>query len=188
MMTSDVLADGSFDEMLILVDPEDNVIGHESKQKCHDGEGRLHRAFSIFLLNDKNELLLQQRSAQKRLWPLYWSNSVCGHPRKEENISAAASRRMIEELGVKTNLTYLYKFKYKSTFLNKGSENEICSVYYGRFDGRIDPNPSEIQDWRYADLKDLNIEIALRPDHFTPWFRMEWQTIRAEYLKSMTNI
>ena len=91
----------SFDnEKLILVDKYDNVLGYKSKAECHEGEGILHRAFSIFIFNDKNQLLLQKRSAKKLLWPLYWSNSCCSHPRKGENYETATHRRLKEELGL----------------------------------------------------------------------------------------
>ena len=97
------------DEMLILVNPKDEEIGWEDKARCHLGDGILHRAFSIFIFNDNNELLIQKRSDQKLLWPLFWSNSCCSHPRKGEKIESAAQRRMEEELGIKTRLKYLYK-------------------------------------------------------------------------------
>ncbi len=81
-------------EELILVDEHDNEIGHLSKAECHDGEGRLHRAFSVFLFNDSGELLLQRRSPAKRLWGGYWSNSCCSHPRLGESLHTATSRRL----------------------------------------------------------------------------------------------
>ena len=91
----------SFDsERLILVDSLDNEIGTMSKIDCHQGEGRLHRAFSVFLFNAKGELLIQQRSALKKLWPLFWSNSCCSHPREGENITEAVNRRLLDELGI----------------------------------------------------------------------------------------
>ncbi|MDH5246330.1 MAG: isopentenyl-diphosphate delta-isomerase, partial [Betaproteobacteria bacterium] len=81
-------------EELILVDEDDNEVGHLSKADCHDGQGRLHRAFSVFLFNDAGELLLQQRGRSKRLWPGYWSNSCCSHPRRGESLEIATSRRL----------------------------------------------------------------------------------------------
>src|SRR5579872_2001083 len=87
-------------EALILVDEADREVGHLSKAKCHDGQGVLHRAFSLLIFNDAGELLLQQRSAAKRLWPLYWSNSCCSHPRRAESMDSAIHRRLYEELGL----------------------------------------------------------------------------------------
>ena len=74
-------------ENLILVDEEDRVIGHEEKERCHDGAGKLHRAFSVFLFDGRGRMLIQRRSAAKRLWPLFWSNSCCSHPRQGEEIA-----------------------------------------------------------------------------------------------------
>lgn len=98
-------------ELLILVDEQDREIGHGSKAACHDGEGVLHRAFSLFIFNEAGELLLQQRSAQKRLWPMFWSNSCCSHPRQGETMEQAVHRRLEQELGMTSALQYLYKFR-----------------------------------------------------------------------------
>ena len=84
-------------DSLILVDDADRELGYLSKAECHRGRGVLHRAFSLLIFNDAGELLLQQRSAAKRLWPLYWSNSCCSHPRRAETMEAATHRRLQEE-------------------------------------------------------------------------------------------
>ena len=116
-------------ELLILVDEADREIGQMSKADCHSGAGVLHRAFSLLIFNDAGELLLQQRAAAKRLWPLYWSNSCCSHPRSHETIEMAIHRRLIEELGVRCPLQFLFKFRYKSQLDATGAERELCSVY-----------------------------------------------------------
>src|SRR5947207_3387152 len=102
------------DEPLILVDGNDQELGFATKAACHDGVGLLHRAFSVFLFNPAGELLLQQRSAQKRLWPLYWANSCCSHPRRGESLPAAVERRTREELALATPLAFVYKFVYQA--------------------------------------------------------------------------
>lgn len=178
----------ALDEMLILVDGEDNVLGHESKEKCHDGEGLLHRAFSVFIFNAGFELLIQRRSAQKRLWPLFWSNSVCSHPRKGEHCDGAARRRLREELGMEAPLRYLFKFQYRAPFMNAGSENEICSVYVGRTDGVVKANEDEISEWQYIGLEELDRRISRQPGLFTPWFKMEWERIRLHHLTEIKTI
>ena len=109
-LDSDIVSDQ--DELLILVDREDNELGFSSKAACHSGTGLLHRAFSVFIFNSSGQVLLQQRSEQKDLWNLYWSNSCCSHPRKGEQIENAAHRRMVEELSIDCELHYLYKFFY----------------------------------------------------------------------------
>ena len=101
-------------DSLILVDEADCEVGHASRSRCHEGTGLLHRAFSLFIFNDRGELLVQQRSAAKRLWPLYWSNSCCSHPRRAETMEAAIHRRLYEELGIKCLLHFLFKFQYQA--------------------------------------------------------------------------
>ena len=119
-------------EQLILVDDQDRELGFKSKGDRHSGKGVLHRAFSIFVLNSDNELLLQKRSGTKLLWPNYWSNTCCSHPRRGESMSEAVSRRLKQELGFECPLAYLYKFKYRADYGAIGAEHEFCWVYYGR--------------------------------------------------------
>ena len=170
------------DEKLILVDEQDNIIGYESKDICHNGAGILHRAFSLFIFNSKNELLLQQRDAGKRLWGGFWSNTCCSHPRKGESYEVATVRRLQEELGLKTDLKFLFKFQYQAAFGDQGSENEICSVYIGRSDEAPVANETEISDWKYISIDDLNKELQDNPEKYTPWFKMEWQRMMDKYL------
>ena len=116
------------DEMLILVNDRDEVTGYADKLACHRDEGILHRAFSIFIFNDKKELLLQQRSEQKHLWPLIWSNSCCSHPRKGEELENATQRRMAEELGITTPLQHLFTFQYHARY-KASAPNAKCARY-----------------------------------------------------------
>ncbi len=169
------------DEKLILVDENDNVLGYKSKVECHEDDGVLHRAFSIFIINDRNQLLLQKRSNQKLLWPLFWSNSCCSHPRKGEDFKTAIHRRLKEELGIDTDLKYLFKFQYQAAFEDKGSENELCSVYIGRSDDNIIVNENEIAEWKFIDIDQIEKEMEEHPEHFTPWFKMEWDRIIKEF-------
>ncbi|MBI3178039.1 MAG: isopentenyl-diphosphate Delta-isomerase [Deltaproteobacteria bacterium] len=166
---------------IILVDAQDRELGFAPVKACHDGEGRLHRAFSVFILNSRGEVLLQQRSPEKRLWPLYWSNSCCSHPRRGETVEQAAARRLKEELAVSAPLNFLYKFQYQARFGDTGSENELCWVFVGRFDGAVRADPHEIAAWRYVSPDALDRELASEPDRFTPWLKLEWARIRAEH-------
>jgi isopentenyl-diphosphate delta-isomerase len=172
----------SVNEQLILVDEFDREIGAMPKGQAHEGKGTLHRAFSIFVFNENDELLLQQRSAQKPLWPEYWSNTCCSHPRVGETMDVAIMRRLEQELGFECPLHYLYKFKYQANFGTLGGEHEFCWVYYGRYGGHVDANVSEIADWRYISVDDLEAELADTPERFTPWFKMEWVHIRKHFL------
>lgn len=169
------------DEPLILVDEQDNVVGYRDKKSCHIGDGVLHRAFSIFIFNEHGQLLVQQRSREKMLWPLFWSNSCCSHPRKGESMDVATRRRLREELGFSVPLRFLYKFTYHARYEDKGSERELCYVYIGYHDGMVIANPSEIAEWKFVDVKELDRDMQQNPQRYTPWFRMEWERIRNEY-------
>ena len=168
-------------ELLILVDPEDTIIGYEKKEKCHQGEGLLHRAFSIFIFNERKQLLIQTRSSEKALWPLHWSNSVCSHPCIGESYEEACMRRLKEELGFETRVQLLFKFQYQVQFKNIGSENELCAVYIGRTNGIVRANQNEIADWKYIDPEKLNKDLKAQPDSYTPWFKMEWYRIQTHH-------
>jgi isopentenyl-diphosphate delta-isomerase len=173
------------EESLILVDENDREVGFASKADCHRGEGILHRAFSVFLFNDRDELLLQQRSAEKPLWPMYWSNSCCSHPRAGETIEDAAQRRIREELDLSCELSFLYKFTYHAPFRDAGSEREYCYVFAGRLRGEVSVHPEEIAAVRYLSPDALTAEIAAEPERFTPWFKLEWERIRADHLDAL---
>jgi isopentenyl-diphosphate delta-isomerase len=172
-------------EQLILVDDHDREVGFQAKTDCHTGKGVLHRAFSIFVFNSRQELLLQQRSLSKMLWPGYWSNTCCSHPRRGESMATAVTRRLSQELGFTCPLEYLYKFKYHAQFGGVGAEHELCSVYFGRYDGPVDVNVTEIAAWRFVGVEALEAELEAAPQTFTPWFKMEWVHIRANYLDGM---
>jgi isopentenyl-diphosphate delta-isomerase len=168
-------------EELILVDAEDNEIGFRSKADCHDGPGVLHRAFSLFLFNDDGELLLQQRSVLKRLWPGFWSNTCCSHPRRGETLPVAAMRRLRDELNTAAELEFVYRFCYQARFGEAGSENELCHVYLGRIDGEIRPNDREIESVRFVSAMSLDNELDEHPQRFTPWFIKEWQALKESH-------
>lgn len=168
-------------EPLILVDDDDREIGTLDKAACHDGDGVLHRAFSIFVFNRSGELLLQQRSADKRLWPLHWSNTCCSHPRLGETLDDAIHRRLLEELRIRSELRFLYKFRYHARFGDLGAEHELCSVYIGTSDDAPRPNRREIAAWRWIDSAALDHELATAPGRFTPWFRLEWFEVGPSY-------
>lgn len=164
-------------EQLILVDEADREIGAMPKKDCHEGDGVLHRAFSIFLFGTGGDVLLQRRGADKPLWPLFWSNACCSHPRTGESIETAAHRRLREELGTDCPLTFLYKFEYRAQFGDAGAEHELCSVFIGISDGPFDANRAELEELRFFSRDELAMRLAAEPDAFTPWFRMEWKRI-----------
>lgn len=171
----------SGDEPLILVDASDTEIGYLSKAECHNGEGLLHRAFSVFIFNANGELLMQQRGEHKRLWPGFWSNSCCSHPRKGESLQIATARRLDEELGIEVELEYVYKFSYRAIFDDDGAEHELCSVYVGRCNDEVRPNVTEIEAIRYITVAELECEMQQSANDFTPWFRQEWERLQGDY-------
>jgi isopentenyl-diphosphate delta-isomerase len=164
-------------EELILVNSDDSEAGFLDKRRCHDGAGILHRAFSLFLFNADGVLLLQQRAADKRLWPLYWSNSCCSHPRRGESMQVATRRRLADELNIRAELEFVYKFTYQARFGTVGSENELCSVYLGRCEDGVIANRTEISAIRYVKASDLTRELNASPETFTPWLKMEWDQL-----------
>jgi isopentenyl-diphosphate delta-isomerase len=173
-------------DLLILVDGADRDVGRMSKAHCHDGKGVLHRAFSLLIFNAAGDLLIQQRAASKRLWPLYWSNSCCSHPRAGESMEAATQRRLKEELGVGCPLQFLFKFQYQAQFDATGAEHELCSVFIGSCSDSIAVNPEEILAWRWVSPEALQTQLTA-PDgaKFTPWFTMEWARIWRDHREAV---
>lgn len=167
-------------EQLILVDSDDREIGALDKSACHDGSGILHRAFSLFVFNPEGELLIQQRAPGKRLWPSYWSNSCCSHPRAGEAMDEAVHRRLEQELGLTARLRFVYKFEYEARYGDLGSEHELCWVYVGRTRDEPVINTTEISDWRWVTPAELSRELEAHGERFTPWFKLEWARLTEE--------
>lgn len=178
------------DELLILVDAADNVTGYDNKANAHRGSGLLHRAFSVFLFNSAGQVLLHKRSTQKPLWPGYWTNSCCSHPRKGEDYTDAADRRLVEELGVSAELTFLYQFRYTAEFEDLGSENELCAVYVGVLDDQQMPvpNPNEIAACRWVSCAELDNWLLSSPEQFTPWFKLEWSRLCSDQREALARV
>ena len=180
---TDIISDDR--DLLILVDSSDEEIGGLDKEACHDGSGKLHRAISVFIFNRDGDLLIQQRHAQTRLWGSAWSNSCCSHPRVGEETDAAARRRVAEELGLETPLRFLFKFEYRSSYDEIGTEHELCSVYAGQVDREPIVNTNEIQAWEWVSSPELNRRIEQTPNDFTPWLRIEWARINDEFSEDL---
>jgi len=175
-------------EQLVLVDADDRELGFLSKEACHQGSGRLHRAFSVFLFNSRGELLLQQRSAAKPLWPLHWANSCCSHPRRGESVEDAVHRRLAEELSLSAEVRFLYKFEYRASYGQVGSEHELCWVFAGFTDEEPRVDAGEVAAWRHIAPEALSAEIAANPGIFTPWLKLEWAEISAHHLPALAGL
>lgn len=169
------------DEPLILVDADDQIVGYADKKSVHDGEGMLHRAFSVFVFDAQGRLLLQQRAEGKRLWGGIWANSCCSHPRKGEELDAAARRRTAEELGMSLPLTHLFSFEYHASWKDLGSEHELCHVFVGRSDAQPSVNAREIQATRWLSPDEVDAELQQHPERYSPWLHLEWRRIRSEH-------
>ena len=181
--TGDITADS---DALILVDADDRSLGELSKLRCHEGRGVLHRAFSLLIFNGSGELLIQQRAASKRLWPLYWSNSCCSHPRSGEAMETAIHRRLHEELGLMCELQFLFKFQYQAQFDATGAENELCSVFIGRCTEPVRVNQDEICAWQWIRADRLQREFTTHgAKKFTPWFMVEWARIWSQHRETV---
>ncbi len=174
-------------ELLITVDRNGNELGTTSKADAHRSPGILHRAFSIFLFDRDGHVLLQQRATNKPLWPEYWTNTCCSHPRHGEDFATATERRLLEEMGVYTPLHYLYTFEYQADYIDIGSEHEHCAVYAGVIDQHtpINPHPEEVMAWQWLEIDAVDYRVAQQPETLTPWFLLEWKTIRARHWNTL---
>ena len=170
-------------EKVILIDKNNRKIGTEEKIKAHK-EGKLHRAFSIFIFNSKGELLIQKRARSKYHSEGLWSNTCDGHPRPNETYSKATHRRLKEEVGFDCGLKKLFCFYYK-TKLGKLIENEYDCVFIGKFDGKLNPSPKEIMDYKWVSLDNLKKDIKKNPNKYTVWLKIALRKIKASDIKRM---
>jgi isopentenyl-diphosphate delta-isomerase len=158
------------DEPLILVDERNRAIGSAGKTAVHRS-GQLHRAFSIFVVDANGRILLQQRNPKKYHSGGLWANSCCGHPRPGERTLTAAHRRLHEELGVVSPLTFGFFARYQAGFDNGMRENELVYVYFGPLRSAVKPNPAEVSKVEFASAAEIESCIAQRPDTFVYWLR-----------------
>jgi isopentenyl-diphosphate delta-isomerase len=167
------------EENVILVDVLDNQLGLMPKMQAHE-KAVLHRAFSVFIFNDKGELMLQQRAAHKYHSPLLWTNTCCSHQRDGESNIEAGKRRLIEEMGFKTNLKEIFSFVYKAQFDNGLTEHELDHVMIGNFNGVPKINPDEVASYKWMTLEAVKKDIELQPNIYTAWFKI---IFKESYLK-----
>ncbi|MGQ9719966.1 MAG: isopentenyl-diphosphate Delta-isomerase [Candidatus Jordarchaeum sp.] len=157
--------------MVTLVDENDKELGSEEKIKTHK-EGRLHRAFSIFIFNSKGEMLLQKRAKSKYHSGGLWSNACCSHPRPGENLEYAAHRRLKEEMGFDCDLRKVFHFIYKTSLDNKLTEHEFDHVFIGDYDGVVKINPEEAEDFKWIKIDILKESVQRHPENYTEWFKI----------------
>lgn len=159
------------DEQVVLISEKDEILGVMEKMQAHEN-GLLHRAFSVFLFNEKGEMLLQKRASTKYHSPNQWTNAVCSHPRIDETYIEGAKRRLKEELGIETEITPKFHFIYKADVGQNLWEHELDHVFTGDFNGGVKMNPDEVSEVRYVTMQDLENEMETHPENFTEWFKI----------------
>jgi len=161
---------GDATERVICVDEADDPVGEAGKLQAHE-KGLLHRAFSVFLFDDENRLLLQRRALTKYHSGGLWANSCCGHPRPDEPTNQAAVRRTREELGLGAELYEAFCFRYRAQLDNGMIENELVHMMFGRYVAAPAPDPAEVAELCWMSLETLTEDIATNPDHYAQWLR-----------------
>ncbi|RCS26784.1 isopentenyl-diphosphate Delta-isomerase [Polaribacter sp. WD7] len=159
------------EELVVLVDKQDNPIGLMPKMEAHE-KAVLHRAFSVFIFNEKGELMLQQRAAHKYHSPLLWTNTCCSHQRDGESNLEAGKRRLEEEMGFVTEIKEVFSFIYKAPFDNGLTEHELDHVMVGKFDGEPKINKDEVEAYKWMKLEDVKSDIEQNPTLYTEWFKI----------------
>lgn len=159
------------EELVVLVNDKDEKIGLMPKLEAHE-KGVLHRAFSIFIYNDKGELLIQQRALHKYHTPGLWANSCCSHQRDGETSLEAGARRLQEELGFVTDLTYRKYFIYKASFDNGLTEHELDHIMVGSYNQDPEINPEEVAAFKWMDISSILSDMELHPEKYTAWFKI----------------
>lgn len=168
---------------VILVDINDLEIGVMEKIEAHE-KALLHRAFSIFLFNSKGDMLLQQRAYTKYHSGGQWTNTCCSHPRPGELTLEAANRRLLEEMGIQTQLNKVFDFTYQAPFDNGLVEHEYDHVFVGEYEGIIEPNPEEVADFKFESLQKIEENIQSAPQDFTPWFKIAFPKVQEWWNKN----
>ena len=159
------------EENVILVNTNDEQIGLMPKMEAHE-KAVLHRAFSVFVLNEKNEIMLQQRASHKYHSPLLWTNTCCSHQRDGETNLQAGNRRLQEEMGFETELKQLFHFIYKAPFDNGLTEHELDHVLIGYYNGEPKINPEEVENWKWMGIEEVQKDMQSHPEVYTVWFKI----------------
>ena len=153
---------------LILVDLYDNETGHMEKADVHR-LGKLHRAFSVFIVND-GKMLIQRRNRNKYHSGGLWANACCSHPRMGETLHEATSRRLREELGISCNIEEVFAFVYFSKYSDELFEYEYDHVFLGAYSEKFNFNRDEIEELRWVSFAELEREMISEPEKFASWF------------------
>ena len=165
-------------EEVVLVNEKDEALGAMEKMAAHE-QAILHRAFSVFIFNKNGDVLMQQRAHSKYHSGGLWTNTCCSHPRPGEEVVAAATRRLQEEMGFTTSLIKAFDFTYKAVFENGLTEHEFDHVIIGQYDGLVDFNPNEVAAYAFMPAQELERQIQETPERFTAWFHIAYPKLKA---------
>lgn len=171
-------------EQVILVDQLDQELGIMQKLEAHQ-KGLLHRAFSVFVFNDKNELMLQKRASGKYHSGGLWTNTCCSHPAPAEKVEDACHRRLKEEMGFDTELEFVTSFIYKAELDNNLTEHEYDHVYAGRYNLSPQLNLQEAEDWKFVNMEFLERDLEMNPHHYTVWFKIIFNDVHSFLLNHL---
>lgn len=162
-------------ELVVLLDEGHQPIGTADKQRVHGDNTPLHLAFSCYLFDDSDRLLVTRRALAKRAWPGVWTNSCCGHPGPEEDSADAVRRRVRQELGIEIDQPRLVlpEFRYRATAPDGVVENEFCPVYVARGVGALQPDPAEVVEWRWVDWERFVWLADATPWGISPWAALQ---------------
>ncbi len=168
-------------EHVILVDERDNPIGTMEKMEAHE-KGLLHRAFSVFIFNERGEMLIHQRAEEKYHSGGLWTNACCSHPREGETTEEAARRRLMEEMGFDCDVQEQFDFIYRADLDQGLTEHELDHVFFGTFNGIPQVNPDEVMAWKYIPLTALHHDVQSNPERYTEWFKIALKKIQEKQL------
>jgi len=174
------------EEEVVLVDTQDNFLGTMPKMEAHQ-KGILHRAFSVFVLNSKNELLLQKRAKTKYHSPNLWTNTCCSHQRLNESSLSAGARRLNEEMGLNINLKEAFTFRYLAPFDNGLKEHELDHVLIGYTNNNPTINVEEVSDWKWVKMDFISQDLYSNPDIYTIWFKIVFEQFVNHIKKNESN-
>jgi len=172
------------EENVILVNENNEQIGVMPKMEAHE-KAILHRAFSVFIMNEKGQIMLQQRAAHKYHSPLLWTNTCCSHQREGETNIEAGKRRLAEEMGFTTELIELFSFIYKAPFDNGLTEHELDHVMIGNYNIAPAINAEEVADWKWMKPNDIRNDIAQNPNNYTAWFKIIFERFYEHLTKNI---
>ena len=167
---------------LILVDEENNIKGYGEKLEVHK-KGLLHRAFSIFVVNENGELMLQKRAIEKYHSGGLWANTCCSHPLKGEEREDTIHKKLVQEMGFDCDLEPLFKFIYRAELDNNMIEYELDQVYIGFYEDDPKPNPEEVCEWKWMDVEMLKNDMQRSPEIYVYWLKAAFDEFYINYKK-----